>query len=37
MPELFLRSAKTAELHVWGFDLLVMNGKPLSAVKERSP
>jgi bifunctional non-homologous end joining protein LigD len=37
MPELFLRSAKTAELHVWGFDLLVMNGKPPSAVKERSP
>jgi ATP-dependent DNA ligase len=26
---LFLRSAKPAELHVWAFDLLAMNGKDL--------
>jgi hypothetical protein len=32
MPDfwpLFLRSAKPAELHVWAFDLLAMNGKDL--------
>jgi bifunctional non-homologous end joining protein LigD len=32
MPDfwpLFLRSAKPAELHVWAFDLLALNGKDL--------
>jgi bifunctional non-homologous end joining protein LigD len=32
MPDfwrLFLRSARPAELHVWAFDLLAMNGKDL--------